>query len=170
MAKLTNQQMDEARPGSLAPEQPGTATGLRPGIGEPLPPTGRLLLAEDDATIRQFLGLLLRRQGYQVDFAENGLRAIELWQQGAYDLVLMDVEMPFCSGLEATGTIRELERERDCRIPIIAMTAHSREEDERRCLLAGMDGHLVKPIDFKHTLRLIADTLRDNCGGADHRR
>ncbi|HBG05529.1 MAG TPA: hypothetical protein DDY22_08265 [Geobacter sp.] len=123
-----------------------------------------LLLAEDDATISQILGVLLRRENYQVDFAENGLRAMEMWQRGQYDLVLMDVQMPLLNGLEATGAIREQERERGCRTPIIAMTAHALKEDEQRCLQAGMDAYISKPIDFKVTLQAIRELLRQHCG------
>ncbi|OGU08171.1 MAG: hypothetical protein A2075_04575 [Geobacteraceae bacterium GWC2_58_44] len=108
--------------------------------------------------------MLLRRENYQVDCADNGRQAVEMWQEGGYDLVLMDVQMPLLNGLEATGAIREQERERGCRTPIIAMTAHALKEDEQRCLQAGMDAYISKPIDFKVTLQAIRELLRQHCG------
>jgi CheY-like chemotaxis protein len=127
----------------------------------------RLLLAEDDATISEILGVLLRRENYQVDCAENGLRAVELWQQGEYDLVLMDVQMPLLNGFEATRAIREQERESGgLHTPIIAMTAHAQREDEQKCLDAGMDAHISKPIDLPLTLQVIRNIFRQNPGAA----
>jgi len=126
----------------------------------------RLLLAEDDATISEILGVLLRRENYQVDCAENGLKAVELWQQGGYDLVLMDVQMPLLNGFEATCAIRELERERGLHTPIVAMTAHAQREDEQKCLDAGMDAYICKPIDLPLTLQVIGNMVRQNPGGA----
>ena len=95
--------------------------------GERIP---RLLLAEDDPVIRQVLGLMLKRSNYNLDIAEDGLKALEMWEKGGYDLVLMDVQMPRLNGFEATRAIREKERERGGHIPIVAMTAHARKEDE----------------------------------------
>ncbi|HBA87237.1 MAG TPA: hypothetical protein DCZ75_04395 [Geobacter sp.] len=125
----------------------------------------RLLLAEDDATILKFLGLMLNRSNYQVDFAENGMKAVEMWEKGQYDLVLMDVQMPRLNGFEATGAIREKERERGGHTPIVAMTAHASKEDEQRCLDAGMDAFIPKPIDFATTLQVIGDILKQKSSG-----
>ena len=120
----------------------------------------RLLLAEDDRTISEILGVLLMRAGYQVDFARDGVMAVEMWQKGGYDLVLMDIQMPLLNGFEATSAIREYEQELGLRTPIIAMTAHALKEDQQRCLAAGMDGYIPKPIDFKQTLQVIRDMLQ----------
>jgi len=120
---------------------------------------GRLLLAEDDAIIRVVLERMLTLANYQVDAAENGMMAVEMWEKGAYDLILMDVQMPLLNGFEATGAIREQELERGGRTPIIAMTAHAAKEDELRCLFAGMDNFISKPIDFKVSLQMIRDTI-----------
>ncbi|TWJ14317.1 PAS domain-containing hybrid sensor histidine kinase/response regulator [Geobacter argillaceus] len=95
--------------------------------GERIP---RLLLAEDDPATRKVLGLMLNRSNFDLDFAEDGLKAVELWEKGAYDLVLMDVQMPRLNGFEATSAIREKERERGGHTPIIALTAHAFKEDE----------------------------------------
>jgi signal transduction histidine kinase/DNA-binding response OmpR family regulator len=118
-----------------------------------------LLVAEDDPTIREVLGGMLRRTNYEVEFAENGRQAVALWERGIYDLILMDVQMPLMNGFEAVSAIREKERASGRHIPIIAMTAHALKEDEERCLGAGMDAYISKPIDFKKTLQLIKKTL-----------
>jgi CheY-like chemotaxis protein len=120
----------------------------------------RLLLAEDDETIQQVLGLMLKRSNYILDIAEDGLMALEMWEKGEYELILMDVQMPRLDGFEATRAIREKERERGGHTPIVAMTAHARKEDEESCLAAGMDAYISKPIDFRKTLQVIGDIIR----------
>jgi CheY-like chemotaxis protein len=119
----------------------------------------RILIAEDDPTIRLILGKMLQMANYEIDFAENGLKVVEMRQNGIYDLILMDVQMPLLNGFEATTAIREKERTNGGHIPIIAMTAHALKEDEERCLAAGMDAYVSKPIDFKKTLQVIWETL-----------
>jgi PAS domain S-box-containing protein len=128
--------------------------------GERIP---RILLAEDDPVIRQVLILMFKQfkqSNYNLDVAEDGLKAIEMWEKGGYDLILMDVQMPRLNGFDATRAIREKERERGGHIPIVAMTAHARKEDEESCLSAGMDAYISKPIDFKKSLQLIGDIIR----------
>ncbi len=118
-----------------------------------------ILVAEDEQVTRQVLGLMLQRANYECDFAENGQKAVEMWESGKYDLILMDVQMPRLNGFEATAAIRDKERTRGDHIPIVAMTAHALKEDEERCLAAGMDAYVSKPIDFKACLQLIGETL-----------
>jgi signal transduction histidine kinase/CheY-like chemotaxis protein len=125
----------------------------------------RLLIAEDDDTIRQVLGEMLRMSKYETDFAENGQLVVKMWENGKYDLILMDVQMPLMNGFEATAAIREKERTLGGHIPIIAMTAHALKEDEDRCLDAGMDAYISKPIDFMTCLQLIGETLKNSAGG-----
>jgi CheY-like chemotaxis protein len=120
----------------------------------------RILLAEDDPVIRQLLGKMLQRSNYTLDFAEDGRKAIELWEKGGYDLVLMDVQMPRLNGFEATRAIREKEQECGGHTPIVAMTAHARKEDEESCLAAGMDAYISKPIDIKKSIQLIEDIIK----------
>lgn len=120
----------------------------------------RLLVAEDEQMIRQVLELMLQRSNYETDFAENGQKAVEMWESGEYDLILMDVQMPRMNGFEATDAIREKERTRGGHIPIVAMTAHALKEDEERCLDAGMDAYVSKPIDFKVCLEVVGDILK----------
>ena len=124
-----------------------------------------LLLAEDDPVSRKVLELMLKRSSYTLDVVEDGLKAIEMWEKGEYDLVLMDVQMPRLNGLEATRAIRENERERGVRTPIIAMTAHARKEDEEDCLASGMDAYITKPIDFKKCLQVIGQFIKQKSGG-----
>jgi PAS domain S-box-containing protein len=141
------------------------ATGDAPcveKIGKP-----RLLVAEDEPIIREVLGSMLRRSNYEVDFAENGQNVVEMWENGRYDLILMDVQMPRMNGFEATAAIREKERTRGGHIPIVAMTAHALKEHEQRCLDAGMDSYISKPIDFKKTLQVIGETLKNMSGIRD---
>jgi PAS domain S-box-containing protein len=120
----------------------------------------RLLVAEDEQTILRVLRLMLERANYEVDFAEDGQQVVDKWENGKYDLVLMDVQMPRMNGFVATGAIREIERTRGGHTPIVAMTAHALKEDEERCLDAGMDAYISKPIDFKKSLQVIGDILK----------
>jgi PAS domain S-box-containing protein len=120
----------------------------------------RLLVAEDDPTIRQVLGVLLQKSNHEVDFAEDGEKVVEMWIKGQFDLILMDIQMPGMNGFEAASAIREKERTRGGHIPIVAMTAHALKEDEERCLAAGMDDYISKPIDFRKALQVIRDNLK----------
>jgi CheY-like chemotaxis protein len=119
-----------------------------------------LLLVEDEPDNRKALGLLLQWANYSLDFAEDGLKAVEMWEKGKYDLVLMDIQMPHLNGFEATRAIREKERERGGRTPIIAMTAHASKEDESICRAEGMDAFISKPIDLNLSIQVIEDILR----------
>ncbi|HXE96340.1 MAG TPA: response regulator [Dongiaceae bacterium] len=142
---------------SIAPEEAApTAALLQPG--ETTKP--RLLIAEDDPTIRQVLGTMLQLLNFEIDFAENGQLAVEMWERGNYDLILMDVQMPRMNGFEATAAIREIERTSGGHIPIVAMTAHALKTDEEKCLDAGMDAYVSKPIDFKKTVEVIKESLK----------
>jgi PAS domain S-box-containing protein len=104
----------------------------------------RILLAEDNATNQRVATLMLNRMGCEVEIAPNGARAVEAWTRGAFDLILMDCQMPEMDGFEATRAIRAAERER--RTPIVAVTANAMEGDRQRCLAAGMDDYVSKPI------------------------
>jgi two-component system, sensor histidine kinase and response regulator len=109
----------------------------------------RLLLAEDNDVNRRLMVRLLEKQGHSVLVAVNGQEALdvlELRGPGAFDAVLMDVQMPLLDGLRATARIRDREKAVGTRIRIIGVTAHARDEDRRRCMEAGMDAYLKKPI------------------------
>jgi len=105
-----------------------------------------VLLVEDHAINREVARAVLERFGHTVDMAEDGLAGLQAIQEGRYDLVLMDVQMPRLDGLEATRRIRALGNGFD-RIPIIAMTANAMQGDAERCFEAGMNDYLAKPID-----------------------
>src|SRR6202044_854188 len=92
---------------------------------------------------------LLERRGHSAVVAENGREALSAMDKHKFDLVLMDVQMPEMGGLEATRAIRENEKVTSQHVPIIAMTAHAMQGDRERCLEAGMDGYLSKPLDPK---------------------
>jgi signal transduction histidine kinase/CheY-like chemotaxis protein len=108
---------------------------------------GRVLLAEDNVVNQRLALRLLERQGYEVTLATTGREAAELTESTAFDVVLMDVQMPEMNGFEATAAIRHREQAAGGRVPIIAMTAHAMTGDRERCLAAGMDDYVSKPID-----------------------
>ena len=109
----------------------------------------RLLLAEDNPINQKLAVVLLQKAGYSVDAVETGAQALEKVQANQYSAVLMDVQMPDMDGLEATHHIREWEEGTGQHIPIIAMTAHAMQGDRERCLQAGMDDYVTKPLEPK---------------------
>jgi signal transduction histidine kinase/CheY-like chemotaxis protein len=111
---------------------------------------GRVLLVEDNAVNQLVARRLLEKRGHTVVLASNGHEALAILDDAGFSgfgCVLMDVQMPEMDGFECTGFIRQRERARDVRLPIVAMTAHAMKGDEARCLAAGMDGYVSKPID-----------------------
>jgi PAS domain S-box-containing protein len=120
----------------------------------------RLLLAEDNITNQKVAIKVLEKMGHRVDAVANGVEAIKALRTMPYDLVFMDVQMPEMDGLEATRRIRDPETgARDPRIPIVAMTAHAMKGDRERCLEAGMDDYVSKPISPQHVANAIARRL-----------
>ena len=96
--------------------------------------------------------------------AENGRQAVEGFESGSFDLILMDVQMPEMNGFEATGAIREREQGGSRRVPIMAMTAHAMKGDRERCMEAGMDGYVSKPIRMRELLSVIATLVPGSIG------
>lgn len=107
---------------------------------------------------------LLEQRGHKVTVANNGQEAIAVLANESFDVVLMDVQMPAMDGFEATAIIREREKESGAHIPIIAMTAHAMKGDRERCLEAGMDGYIPKPIRAKDLYETIEVTVSRVCG------
>jgi len=105
-----------------------------------------VLLAEDNPVNQKIVVALLSQLGYRIVLATNGAEAVQATRDNHLDLVLMDVQMPIMSGIEAALKIREEELGTGRRVPIIALTAHAMKGDAERCMAAGMDGHLAKPI------------------------
>ncbi len=111
------------------------------------PAAGLQILLAEDNTINQKLAIrVLEKMGHQVTLAVNGQQALELVQRHRYDVILMDLQMPVLGGMEATRSILELEKGKGVHTPIIAMTAHAMTGDADKCLRAGMDGYVSKPI------------------------
>jgi two-component system sensor histidine kinase/response regulator len=106
----------------------------------------KVLLAEDNAVNRTLATRLLQKHGHTVVVVENGRQALEALERETVDLVLMDVQMPEMDGLEATAAIREKEKKTGDHLPIIALTAHAMKGDREKCLAAGTDDYLTKPI------------------------
>ena len=121
----------------------GAGTGREPvPAAVPL----RILVAEDNEINAQLLERLLARRGHRVRLANNGREALALVEEGVFDLLLLDVHMPELDGFQVIQAIRERERSAGGHLPVIALTARARQEDRERCLAAGMDDFLAKPI------------------------
>ena len=105
-----------------------------------------VLLAEDNLVNQRLATRLLEKRGHRVTLAANGREALAALEKQAHDLVLMDVQMPEMDGLEATAMLRQGEKGSERHQPVIALTAHAMKGDQERCLAAGMDGYLTKPI------------------------
>ena len=112
----------------------------------PAPASLRILLAEDNPVNQRLALRLLEKRGHQVTLAGNGREALGEIEKRSFDLVLMDLQMPEMDGFEATAAIREREKGSAAHLPVIALTAHALQGDRERCLEAGMDGYLAKPI------------------------
>jgi CheY-like chemotaxis protein len=123
-------------------------------------PLMRILIAEDSPDNRLVVGAYLRREPYQVEFAENGKQAVAMFKSQRYAMVLMDIQMPELDGLAATRLIRQWETERAIPpTPIIALTASVLEEDVRNALAAGCNVHLAKPLKKQTLLEVIHHTV-----------
>ncbi len=120
----------------------------------------RVLLAEDNAVNRKVATRLLEKRGHQVDVTANGKQALAALEKETYDLVLMDVQMPEMDGFEATRTIRAMEKGTASHQQIVALTAHAMMGDRERCLEAGMDGYLTKPIHPQELDQILESCLK----------
>jgi signal transduction histidine kinase/ligand-binding sensor domain-containing protein/CheY-like chemotaxis protein len=128
------------------------AAGARNGSA---PASLSILLAEDNPVNQRLSMRLLERRGHRVELASSGREAIEWLERKCFDLILMDLQMPDMDGLEATALIREREKRGGGRTPIVALTAHTMKGDRERCLEAGMDNYINKPIDAVKFLEIV---------------
>jgi CheY-like chemotaxis protein len=121
----------------------------------------KILLAEDVDINREIVSAIVEPTLLELDFAVNGIQAVEKCEKSidAYDMILMDVQMPEMDGFEATRKIRELDNEKAKTIPIIAMTANVFREDVEKCLAAGMNGHLGKPLEMDEFFKVLRKYL-----------
>lgn len=140
--------LGRVRPSDL-PEAP---SGAAEAAAEDVALEGRrVLVAEDQEMNAEILMELLEMEGVASEWAEDGKRATEMFEQSAagyYDAILMDMRMPVMDGLAATRAIREMDRPDAATVPIVALTANAFEEDVNQCLQAGMNAHLSKPVDM----------------------
>ncbi|MBI3670698.1 MAG: PAS domain S-box protein [Acidobacteria bacterium] len=120
----------------------------------------QILLAEDNAVNQVLAVRLLEKRGHSVTVVENGKKVLATLEQQPFDLLLMDVQMPEMDGFETTAVIRERERATGAHVPIIAMTAYAMEGDQQRCLAAGMDAYVSKPIQAKELLETVEAVIR----------
>jgi len=134
--------------GTLASGPRGTAPRKGPRL--------RVLVAEDNAVNQQVAVGMLERSGHRAVVASNGREALALLEQETFDLVLMDVQMPELDGFETTAAIREREQRSGGHLPIVALTAHAMKGDAERCLAAGMDAYLTKPLEMAQLRGVLA--------------
>ena len=124
----------------------------------------RILIAEDNPVNQQVASTMLTKAGHRVVVASGGREAVTAFQRDPFDIILMDVQMPEVNGFEATAEIRRIEQETGTHTPIVAMTAHAMSGDRERCISAGMDDYLAKPIRKKTLLATIDRAVRSEEG------
>jgi CheY-like chemotaxis protein len=122
-------------------------------------PRARILLAEDNAINQKVALRMLEKMGYRVDVVANGFEAVRAWQAMPYHLILMDVQMPEMDGFEATRIVREFEKSTGGHIAIVAMTAHAMKGDRERCIEAGMDDYIAKPVQSRELAKALQRAL-----------
>jgi len=150
--------------GSLpaGPETPPAPTGI-PAAG--IPPDLRILVAEDNEFNQELVVSLLKRWGHAPVLVGDGKAALAAWEREPFDLILMDVQMPEMDGFAATKAIRSKESAANTHVPIIALTAHAMKGDRERCLAAGMDAYVSKPIRAAEFIEIIARLLSAHVEG-----
>jgi len=121
--------------------------------------SARILIAEDNVANQKVIKRILQKLGYHADVVADGREVVKTLKTTPYDLVLMDIQMPELNGLEATAVIRQMEKKSGTHLPIIAVTAHALHGERERCLAAGMDGYLSKPIKIKSLNEAIQEHL-----------
>lgn len=120
----------------------------------------KILLAEDDVVSRNMVTIMLKQKNFEVIAVENGVEALSAFEKNKFDLILMDVNMPYMDGYSATASIRKKEKAMNYRTPIIAMTAYALKGDREKCLEAGMDDYISKPISFSQAMDMIEKHIK----------
>ncbi|MBN1932015.1 MAG: response regulator [Desulfobacterales bacterium] len=117
----------------------------------------RILLAEDNLSNQKLIKMMLKKVGYQVEVANNGIEGVQKYTASPnnFNLILMDIQMPGMDGMEATKTIREWEAANSGRVPIVAMTANAMQGDREKCFEIGMDDYIAKPIKKELVFKII---------------
>jgi CheY-like chemotaxis protein len=136
---------------------PAAAPTPAPEVAITIPVRSKMhiLLAEDNIVNQRVAVRILEKEGYRVVVANNGVEALTAMKEHDFDLVLMDVQMPEMGGFEATGSIRRREGLGGTHVPIVAMTAHAMTGDRERCLAAGMDDYISKPVRAAKLIELV---------------
>jgi PAS domain S-box-containing protein len=132
-------------------------------------PALHVLLAEDTPANQKLVASILGKKGHKVTIAETGMQALQFIAVQDFDVILMDVQMPILDGFQTTQAIRKLENPRKATVPIIALTAHALKEDAERCLAAGMDAYVSKPIDVSKLFLLVERLAAENAKAINHR-
>jgi len=140
--------------GHARPDHPGAEAGA-PAKPAHASQSLRLLLAEDNLINQKVALGMLEKMGHELTIANNGREAVDIFSKGRFDLVLMDIQMPEMDGFEATKLIRQQQQQSGTKVPIIAMTAHAMSGDREKCLSAGMDDYISKPISRDELDRVI---------------
>jgi CheY-like chemotaxis protein len=115
----------------------------------------KILIVEDDKISRIIIMKYLQKNGIDIESARNGKEALSILSNSNFDIILMDVQMPIMDGLTTTKIIRDNEKGSENHIPIIAITAYAMKEDKEKCLKAGMDDYIAKPVDLEFLIQLI---------------
>jgi len=145
----------------VAPDNQAIGNDLNGALSLPPEKALRILLVEDNRVNQKLAVRMLEKRGHNVVLAENGQRALDLFAESSFDLILMDVQMPGMDGLEATAQIRAQEKFAGGHVPIIALTAHALKEDSEKCFEVGMDAYLSKPIHRDDLIRIVESTQLD---------
>ncbi|HYK88629.1 MAG TPA: response regulator, partial [Acidobacteriota bacterium] len=149
----------------LLPEDQAKDQGAGPEAPTRCEKPLNILLAEDNAVNQMVVVKLLEKQGHKVTVACNGKEALAAHDSREFDLIVMDAQMPEMNGYEATGLIRQREKATGRHVPILAMTAHAMKGDREKCLTAGMDDYISKPVRAKEFREIIESLVSASCGG-----
>jgi CheY-like chemotaxis protein len=128
-----------------------------------------ILVAEDTPANQKVVSSILRKRGHAVTIAQDGREAVELFGKADYDVVWMDVQMPVMDGYQATAAIHAFQRGRSGKTPVVAMTAHAMRGDREKCLEAGMDAYVAKPINVAELLSVVESVSRSAVGIDSHK-